>query len=87
MSQAAVRTCTATESFLKNLQNSQERTSTKASFQPATFDLIGKETPAYIAFFEFCEIFLGTLSWLKTILQTGFWNGNFTKNGEPIFFL
>ena len=27
------------------------------SFQPPTFNFIGKETPTYIAFCEFCEIF------------------------------
>ena len=35
----------------------QECTCTRVSFQPATFNFMGKETPGYIDFVEFCEIF------------------------------
>ena len=57
ISEAAARTCATTQTFLKILQNSQECTCTGVFFQPATFNFIGKETPAYIDFFEFYEIF------------------------------
>ena len=55
ISEAAVRTC-ATKQFLKRYQNSQECTCTGVFFQPATFSFIEKQTPAYIAFYEFCDI-------------------------------
>ena len=35
----------------------QECTCTRVSFQPATFNFMGKETPGYIDFGEFCEMF------------------------------
>ena len=57
ISETAVRTFTTTKSFLKKKQNSQECTCTGVSFQPATFNFIRKETPAYIDFGEFCKIF------------------------------
>ena len=57
ISEVAVRTCTTTQSFLKIQQNSQKCTCTRVSFQPATFNLIGKETSTYIDFCEFCKIF------------------------------
>ena len=57
ISEAAVRTCTTTQSFLKIQQNSQECTCTGVSFQPATFNFIGKETSTYIDFCEFCKNF------------------------------
>ena len=47
----------STQPFLEISQNSQECTCTRDSFQPATFNLIGIETPAYIPFCELCEIF------------------------------
>ena len=56
ISEVAVRTCTTTQSFLKIQQNSQKCTYTGVSFQPATFNFIGKETLTYIYFSEFCKI-------------------------------
>ena len=44
---------------------------TGVSFQPATLNVIGKETPAYIVFCEFCEIFRDTFI-MENLLQTGF---------------
>ena len=57
ISEVAVRTCTTTQSFLKIQQNSQKCTCTGVSFQPATFNFIGKETSTYIDFCEFCKKF------------------------------
>ena len=55
--ESAVYTSTTTQLFLKMLQNSQECTCTRVSFQPATFNFIGKETSTYIDFCEFCKNF------------------------------
>ena len=57
ISEVAVRTCTATQSFLKIQQNSHKCTCTGVSFQPATFNFIAKETSTYIYFCEFCKDF------------------------------
>ena len=57
ISEAAGRTCTTTQWFLKIQQISQECTCTRVSFQPATFNFIGKETSTYIDFCEFCKNF------------------------------
>ena len=67
ISEAAVRTCTATQSFLKMQQHSQECTCTVVSFQPATFNFIGKRRDAgTYSFLLVLRNFLGTLLLRKT---------------------
>ena len=82
ISETAVCTCL----FLKIQQNSHERTCTVVCFQPATFNVIGKETPAYIAFCEFCEFFQESFYYGKPPANWVFFK-NFTKNGDPAFYI
>ena len=69
ISEAAVRKCTTTQSFLKNSQKLQECTCTRVSFQPRICNFIEKMTPTYIAFCEFCEIFQEHLYYEQTLQE------------------
>ena len=66
ISEVAVRTCFTTQSFLKIQQNSQKCTYTGVSFQPATFNFIGKETLTYRR-----SLFRNTFI-VENLLQIGF---------------
>ena len=66
ISEAAVLTCTTTQSFLKIQKISQECTWTGVSFQLATFNFFGKQTPAYM---DFGEFYFGTLLLQKTSID------------------
>ena len=97
ISEVAVRTCTTTQSFLKIQQNSQKCTCTGASFQPATFNFIGKETLTYIDFCEFCKKFQehvyyrktpANWFWFRMLLKLGnrhsYYNKDISKS-RPLF--
>ena len=66
ISEAAFRTCSTKQSFLKITQNLKERICIGVFFQPAICNFIVKKTSAYIFFCVNLQIFLGTALICKT---------------------
>ena len=60
-----IRSSSSHMSLLKIQQNSQKCTCTGVSFQPATFNFIGKETSTYTDFCEFCKKFQEHVYYIK----------------------
>ena len=71
ISEAAVRTCTTTQSFLKIQQNSQKCTCTRVSFEPAIFNFIGKSRRHIQISVSFVKFFRNTFI-IENLLVIGF---------------